>query len=367
MSPSPEINEPDLEFNSRQPGCTLRGHCINGCHIGPTVETVAKRSTLVSYIPLALKTGYVEVRPNSYVIKILTEKGPEGLVTIGVRYRNTWKGETGELRAKVVVLAAGSIESPRLWLNSGLPDNSWVGKGMTTHYFDCISGIFDEKVLTDVLGVPEVRPYVGQSSAARFDYPGLGGLITLGVSPGLTAALLFTLGRKFDIFKQHNPADPWEVWGRVAGQELKKFMLEYPRMLSMLVLTDDEVSQQNGVSVHSLIRDEHGPVPVIKYHPTKQTQQKRDKLAGIAAEILKKAGARKVLRADCSPYLLAHIESTMRMGFVVDTDCEAYQAKRLFVADNSVQYNSLGGANPTLTTQALAARTAEKIFERYFA
>jgi hypothetical protein len=38
----------------------------------------------------------------------------------------------------------------------------------------------------------------------------------------------------------------------------------------------------------------------------------------------------------------------------------------LFVADNSALANSLGGPNPTLTTQALATRTAEKIFRRYF-
>jgi choline dehydrogenase-like flavoprotein len=40
--------------------------------------------------------------------------------------------------------------------------------------------------------------------------------------------------------------------------------------------------------------------------------------------------------------------------------------KRLFIADNSALSNSLGGPNPTLTSQALATRTAEKIFQRYF-
>jgi choline dehydrogenase-like flavoprotein len=40
--------------------------------------------------------------------------------------------------------------------------------------------------------------------------------------------------------------------------------------------------------------------------------------------------------------------------------------KRLFIADNSALANALGGPNPTLTTQALATRTAEKIFQRYF-
>ena len=56
----------------------------------------------------------------------------------------------------------------------------------------------------------------------------------------------------------------------------------------------------------------------------------------------------------------------MRMGYVTDSDCEALQVKRLFIADNSVLYNSLGGANPTLTTQALATRTAERLAIKYF-
>ena len=61
----------------------------------------------------------------------------------------------------------------------------------------------------------------------------------------------------------------------------------------------------------------------------------------------------------------------MRMGLsatdsVLDESAEARLVKRLFVADNSALANSLGGSNPTLTSQALATRTAEKIFTRYF-
>jgi choline dehydrogenase-like flavoprotein len=61
----------------------------------------------------------------------------------------------------------------------------------------------------------------------------------------------------------------------------------------------------------------------------------------------------------------------MRMGTssadsVLDADAEARWVKRLFVADNSALPNGIGGPNPTLTTQALATRTAEKVFVRYF-
>ena len=47
-------------------------------------------------------------------------------------------------------------------------------------------------------------------------------------------------------------------------------------------------------------------------------------------------------------------------------NAEARAGKGLFVADNSALANGLGGPNPTLTTQALATRTAEKIFQLYF-
>ena len=131
-------------------------------------------------------------------------------------------------------------------------------------------------------------------------------------------------------------------------------------------MVDDEVNQNNEIILDSLIRDEHGLVPVIKYQPSKRDIQKRDKLAIIAADILKNAGAKKVIRTDCTPGLFVHMESTMRMGYVTDKNCETNQVKRLFISDNSVHYNSLGGANPTLTTQALATRTAKKIVIKYF-
>lgn len=365
LPPDPKINEPDFTFDSTA-GCTLCGHCINGCRMGPTVEQTAKRSTLVSYVPLALKTGHVEIRPNTFAIEVLTETVNGGLRAAGVRYRDTWTGETGEFRAKVVVMAAGSIETPRLWLNSKLPDNPWVGKGLTSHWFDCVSGIFDEQLLMNILGVPGAEPYIGQNSATRFDYPGLGVIQGMGLSPGLHSSLLYTMSNNYNFLRQPDSNEPWDVKDNVVGQELKEFMTEYPRTLSVLIFTDDEVNQSNEVTLDHILKDEHGLIPVIKYQPRKKDQEKRNKLAVIAAEMLKKAGAKTIIRSDAAPNLFAHIQSTMRMGYVVDPDCEASQVQRLFLADNSVLYNSLGGPNPTLTTQALATRTAEKIVKKYF-
>src|SRR5690625_6413352 len=93
---------------------------------------MAKRSTNVSYVPLAMKTGNVTFRPNTFVTKVLTEhNGNRGHRAVGVQFRDTWTGETEEFRAKVIVMAAGCVETPRLWLNSELPHNHWVRRGVS--------------------------------------------------------------------------------------------------------------------------------------------------------------------------------------------------------------------------------------------
>jgi choline dehydrogenase-like flavoprotein len=119
--------------------------------------------------------------------------------------------------------------------------------------------------------------------------------------------------------------------------------------------------------------DENGPVARVEFHQrkrSKRTLANREYLAGRAVALLKAAGATEIHRIGWAPLIL-HVQSTMRMGSdpadsVLDPSAEARFVKRLFVADNSALPNSLGGPNPTLTSQALATRTAESIFTRYF-
>ena len=251
---NPMLSNPNFDLeNNRAVGCTLRGHCVNGCCIGPNVESVAKRSTLVSYIPYALATGNVEVMPNSFVTAIHTgENQEEGLYAASVTVRNTWTGEVSERKAKVIVLSAGAIESPRLWLNSNLPENKWVGRGMTTHMIDCVSGIFEEEDLMKVLGMSDVKPYVGQNSAARLDYPGLGAFEPFGTSPGIYASMVYGTSQKGYYFQnQTKEEEPWDREGIIAGQLLKEFMRNYQRTLSIVVFSDDDVNQKNGSNTGS--------------------------------------------------------------------------------------------------------------------
>jgi choline dehydrogenase-like flavoprotein len=155
---------------------------------------------------------------------------------------------------------------------------------------------------------------------------------------------------------------------------LKGLVEDVDRLLNVLVITDDDVEAQNRVSIsQTLPPDENGPVPRVEFkyrERTKRTMANREFLVGRAVELLRKAGATEIYRMNWPPLIL-HVQSTMRMGLdptnsVLDPSCEARFVKRLFVADNSALPNALGGPNPTLTSQALATRTAETIFTRYF-
>jgi choline dehydrogenase-like flavoprotein len=162
--------------------------------------------------------------------------------------------------------------------------------------------------------------------------------------------------------------------GRLLGNELKRYISNIDRLLNVLVITDDDVEAQNRVTLSEAFPpDEHGPVAKVEFHQrkrSKRTLANRDFLARRAANLLRAAGATKVHRIGWPPLIL-HVQSTMRMGVsaddsVLDQSGEARWVKRLFIADNSAFANGIGGPNPTLTSQALATRTAEKIFRRYF-
>ena len=343
------------------------GNIAGNPHLrGAPFEEKAKRASNISFVPPALRTDNVTIRPNAFVTAVHTDTwfGDDPSAT-GVEFRDTWSGQTESVDAEVVVLAAGAIETPRLWKNTDLPNNDWVGSGMTIHFGDNVMGLFDGDDLEGKLGKATVDQHQGQDIAARFDYPGVGMLQTTGTTPGLGAILGFGASASGFTFQNDTADAPWDTMGRLAGPQLKELLSGYRRMLQLLVVTDDRPHERNGVSVVPGVSDENGSIPLVNYEPSEGDQKRRDRLAEIGAEILREAGASHVHRSDSPPTAL-HVQSTMRMGKVVDTACESYDVDRLFVADHSALANSVGGVNPTNTGQALAARTAEKIVERYF-
>jgi choline dehydrogenase-like flavoprotein len=357
-------------------GCTFCGFCFQGCYEprGAPRNLAAKRSTDNSYVPMALtadrwhKGGRrVKLVADAFVTKIETETKGSATVARGVTWRNTRTGETHSEQAKVVVMAAGCTENPRLWFNSELPNpNDWVGRGYTDHYFDWVIG--------------ELPRYTGSSkgpgSAARVDYPGRGGLENVGLPPALQAfsANFSDAGMAGRYHNGKSRKAGADTLGRLVGRDVRRLLQDVDRLLNILVITDDDVEAQNRVTLsQQLPPDEHGPVAKVEFHHRRRsarTRANREFMTRRAVELLRKAGAKRIHRIDWPPLIL-HVQSTMRMGAnpansVLAPSGEARFVKRLFLADNSALPNGIGGPNPTLTSQALATRTAENIFVRYF-
>ncbi|MDL4816313.1 GMC oxidoreductase [Actinomadura opuntiae] len=358
-------------------GCTYCGYCLEGCMepAGAPRNQAAKRSTDNSYVPMALTAHAwsphgraVTLLADSYAVKVHTAPKNGELAATGVTWRNTRTGEVHREDAAVVVLAGGTTETPRLWLNSDLPNpNGWVGRGYTDHFLDGVTGLFDH----------DTGSSRGPSSAARCDFPGYGALENIGLPPAMQAftMALSDSGIRGQYRNGRGFTGPWDGrTGRVIGPELKEALANgVDRLLNILVLTGDSVEAHNRVTLSAFPPDEQGPIPKVEFRSrqrTRHTLASREFLARKATELLRKAGAKRVYRFDWAPLLL-HVHSSMRMGMsaddsVLDADARSRWVDRLYIADNSALANSLGGPNPTLTTQALATRTAETIFVRHF-
>jgi choline dehydrogenase-like flavoprotein len=367
-------NDPERLVFPRAQGCTFCGHCSQGCFepLRAPINLKAKRSTSVSYVPMALtcdawsRTGRpITLIADAFAVRVRVD-------TPSVARSVTWRvGSTGELlteEAHVIVLACGTVETPRVWLNSGLPNpNGWVGRGLTDHFVDAVTGLMPF----------DTGSSRGPGSGGRIDFPGIGMLEVVGETPGLRAGLsAFSDAGIAGFYDNGLPdgAHGADRVGRLVGKDLKEAMANVDRLLNIDVFTDDDVEYQNGVTLSSTFPpDEHGPVPRIEIHHrnrSARTIANREFLVGEAVRLLRGLGARKVCRIHKPPFVI-HSHSTMRIGLdiedsVLDSSAEARWVKRLFVADNSALANGLGGPNPTLTTQALATRTAETIFQRYF-
>jgi choline dehydrogenase-like flavoprotein len=366
-------NPAKLMFPHAQ-GCTFCGHCSQGCFepLRAPINLKAKRSTSVSYIPMALTCDQWS-RTGKAVTLVADAFAQRVEVDARAVARNvSWRiGATGEVfteEGRAIVLCCGTVETPRLWLNSGLPNpNGWVGRGLTDHFVDAVTGVMP-------FDTGSTR---GPGSGGRIDYPGKGMLEVVGETPGLRAGLSAFSDAGIPGYYDNghpNAAHGADFVGRLVGKNLKEVMSNVDRLLNIDVFTDDDVESQNGVTLSANFPpDEHGPVPRIEIQHRKRSARtiaNREFLVERAVQLLRGLGATKVCRIYKPPFVI-HSHSTMRMGLnpddsVLDSSGEARWVRRLFIADNSALANGLGGPNPTLTTQALATRTAENIFKRYF-
>ena len=324
--------------------CHQVGFCFQGCKFG------AKWSTLYTEIPKGEKTGHMEVRPNSMVIKINHDKS--GKVT-GVIYVDK-TGKMQEQKARVVAVAGNSIESPRLLLNSessmfpqGMANSSGqVGKNYMRHTTGSVYAIFDKPVHmyrgTTMAGI--VRDESRNDPSRGF----VGGYEFETLSLGLPFMAAFL-----------NPGE----WGR----SFTTAMDHYVNMAGIWIVGEDMPQERNRITLHADMKDEYGmPVADVHFDDHENDNALRNHAYKQGQALYDAVGATRTFPTP--PYPSTHNLGTNRMSEkaadgVVNRHGQAHDIKNLFVSDGS-QFTTGGAENPTLTIVSLAIRQADYIAEQ---
>jgi len=321
--------------------CQQLGFCFQGCKTG------AKWSTLYVDIPNGEKTGKLEVRANSQVLKIEHDKS--GKVT-GVLYADK-NGKQHVQKARVVCVAGNSYESPRLLLNSassmfpdGLANSSGqVGKNYMRHMTGSVYALFDKPVNmhrgTTMAGIIMDE---GKHNPKR-GFVGGYEMETLSLGVPFMAAFL----------------DPG-AWGR----EFTTALDSYDHMAGMWLVGEDMPQEKNAVTLHPTEKDQFGlPVPNVHFDDHANDTAMRNHAYKQGAAVYDAVGATRTFPTP--PYPSTHNLGTNRMSAkasdgVVNKWGQTHDIKNLFVSDGS-QFTTGAAENPTLTIVALAMRQADRI------
>ena len=322
------------------PACDGQGVCCFGC------PTDAKRSTNVSYIPMALRAG-AELFPGAKVTRILVEGGrARGVVA------RTEGGKSLTVRARAVVVACGAVLTPLRLEHQGLGAASGqLGKNLSIHPAAGALAEFDE----------EIMPWKGIPQGYAIEDLHDEGILFEGAMVPLEMTMSMT---------------------QLIGPDLIRLAESFDHVSSFGFMIED--------TSRGSVRAIKGQ-PVISYWLTEQDVSHIKRALDVLAQIFFAAGARRVhapingfdvlespddlarlRRATLRPWDLDlsayHPLGTARMGVdpassVVDPTHQMHDVPDLYVVDGAAVPTSLG-VNPQITIMALATRAAEKIAER---
>ncbi len=319
--------------------CVYRGMCVIGC------ATNAKQSVLVTWLPRALAAG-AEIRDLSMVGRV--EHDPGGRVT-GVHYHR--HGAWHFQRARNVVVAGYAIETPRLLLNSatsrfpqGLANSSGLlGKNLMVQSNQAVWGIMQQ----------EIRAYKGPPSLAiteHWNYTDEGKDFFGGYS--------YMSQGPLPVVWAGTQSSKRGLWGaRLLGE-----MERYNHQVGLKIVGECLPQERNRVSLADE-RDQYGlPVARVTYSYCDNDRRLIRHSLDFMRRSLEAVHAQEIWDETDDT---CHLNGTARMGddrrtSVVNADCRSWDIPNLWICDGSV-FPTVGGVNPSLTIQAIACRTADRI------
>jgi choline dehydrogenase-like flavoprotein len=338
-----------------RPACNNCGFCaFFGCPIHAKGDPVA-------LLTKAMATGRCELMAETCVSRILIE----GSRATGVEYIDA-DGSVHTMDAKLVIVAGGAIETPRLLLLSGL-DHPALGRHLMVHFQTIVVGHFSQLRLHPYKGravthVHDDAMMQDKASRAAAKEAGL---------PWFRGGMVEHSGGGLPIMEAR-----YTQWGRPHAQAMRDSNMR-ERMWAFIMQGEDLAYSTNTVDLSPSIRDARGlPVARITYAPGRHELAASKHHGKILQRVLEEMGAEFVIHTS-SPGVSyhelgtttrpesRHVIGTARMGddpatSVVDRWGRVHTLDNVVVADSSV-FVTASGYGPTLTLVALAARAAHHL------
>ncbi|HMG36176.1 MAG TPA: GMC family oxidoreductase [Blastocatellia bacterium] len=348
-----------LKHNKYRSRCFGRGACrrhVGGCDIHAAFDSPT------GLILPAMDTGNLTLRTNATVHQVLVDN-KTGKAS-GVAFIDSETRQTYEAHAKVVVLAASTLESARLMLlskSSAYPNGIGNSSGHVGHNFcEHVMGPWIVGLVKDRIGKPRTvddgRP--GDFYVARFRN-------LSSKDPNFIRGYGFEGGSGTQIF----PENANNTVG--FGSEFKKKVRDYAgAFISMGGFGEVLARYENHVDLDPTVKDRWG-VPVLRFHYKFSDNEKKmcEDMANTAQEMFEAAGFeivslnRRLLTEGWS----IHELGTARMGSdpktsVLNQFQQSHDVKNLFVVDGSSHVNA-SCQNPTWTIMSLAWRSCDYLAE----
>ncbi len=322
------------------------------CKARSAVGVDGLASSVNLLLPDAFETGKLQAVPNVIVRQIELDKNT-GLAS-RVHFVDRLSRREMSVKARVVVVAAGTLESTRLLLNSNIANSS----GVMGHYLmDQIYGAGIE------CSVPEARD--GKAKAT----PGLtGGSALIPRFRNIDSkAPNFLRGYALNVFSNTGGigANHFPLY----GAELEKKMASYHGSgFSVGIMGEVIGRKENQVSINKNVSDAWG-IPAL-HIDTKYTDNEFNmaKDAVDTASAMAQEAGFEILTKNYQPnppgYSI-HELGTCRMGddpktSVLNKWNQSHDVKNLFVVDAS-SFTSAGWQNPTMTILSLSMRASEHL------
>ena len=304
-------------------------------------------------LPDAFATGKLRATPNVVVRELRVDKNT-GLVN-EVHFVDRLSRREMMVKARAVVLAAGTLESTRLLLNSGIANSS----GVLGHY------------LTDQIYGAGVACSVPEARDGKAGTDLMGGSALIPRFRNIDARHpKFQRGYALNIYSSPGGMDPKHF--AAYGAELEQKLDSYRGSGFYTGLMGEVLPRkENHVRINKDVVDAWG-IPVL-HIDTKYTENEfemaRDAMETSVA-IAEAAGFEVLAKNPVPnpPGYSIHELGTCRMGddkrtSVLNKWCQSHDHKNLFVVDAS-SFVSGGWQNPTMTILALSMRASEYLAEQ---